>query len=216
MIRLYLKLVLRVATIFLALSVTARALGETQPPNPALVGFTIGCEDKPQPCWYGIVPGVTKIVDVPAMLAQHQISAELDYHALYDNQGYRVSRLESTHNDCPILVSSTNNSDYVITIAFDRCVGVQLVQLRQFIFPDGSAYLWKCNHDQDGLQIAYRNILFYIENTSQIPPSNLTKVDAFTLYSDKNPQGIQVHANGQPIPLQWRYLKVAAVGSGCP
>jgi hypothetical protein len=34
----------------------ARALGGTQPTHPALRGFTEGCEGKPQPCWYGIVP----------------------------------------------------------------------------------------------------------------------------------------------------------------
>lgn len=37
----------------------ARAAGSLQPPNPALAGFTVGCEGKPQPCWYGIVPGMT-------------------------------------------------------------------------------------------------------------------------------------------------------------
>jgi hypothetical protein len=34
-------------------------MGGTQPPNPALRGFVEGCEGKPQPCWYGIMPGVT-------------------------------------------------------------------------------------------------------------------------------------------------------------
>ena len=55
----YFKLTLPIAVIFLALSLTARALAMTQPPNPALRGFVEGCENKPQPCWYGIVPGVT-------------------------------------------------------------------------------------------------------------------------------------------------------------
>ena len=43
----------------LALSLIACAIGTTQRSNPALRGFTEGCKDKPQPCWYGIVPGVT-------------------------------------------------------------------------------------------------------------------------------------------------------------
>jgi hypothetical protein len=53
------KLIVGLTVFFLLLSLTARALGNTQPPNPALRGFVEGCEDKPQPCWYGIVPGVT-------------------------------------------------------------------------------------------------------------------------------------------------------------
>jgi hypothetical protein len=48
-----------VVLIFTALAVIARSIGALQPPNPALRGFIEGCEDKPQPCWYGIVPGVT-------------------------------------------------------------------------------------------------------------------------------------------------------------
>lgn len=53
------KLIVGLTGFFLLLSLTARTMGNTQPPNPALRGFTEGCEDKPQPCWYGIVPGVT-------------------------------------------------------------------------------------------------------------------------------------------------------------
>jgi hypothetical protein len=57
--RLYLKLILSIVLIFLSLSLIARAIGMTQPPNPALRGFMEGCEGKSQPCWYGIVLGVT-------------------------------------------------------------------------------------------------------------------------------------------------------------
>jgi hypothetical protein len=59
--RFYLKLTSTFVVIFLIVNLTARALGTTQPPNPALRGFTEGCEDKPQPCWYGIVPGQTDL-----------------------------------------------------------------------------------------------------------------------------------------------------------
>jgi hypothetical protein len=68
--RLYLKLILPIALIFLVLTLTASALGTTQPPNPALRGFTEGCEDKPQPCWYGIVLGETTLDAVHETLAR--------------------------------------------------------------------------------------------------------------------------------------------------
>jgi len=45
--------------ILLTVSIAAKAIGSLQPPYPALRGFVEGCEDKPQPCWHGIVPGVT-------------------------------------------------------------------------------------------------------------------------------------------------------------
>ncbi len=47
------------SVMLVALNLLASKLGSLQPPSPALAGFVEGCEDKPQPCWYGIVPGVT-------------------------------------------------------------------------------------------------------------------------------------------------------------
>jgi hypothetical protein len=66
---LYLKLILPVIIIFLALSIGTRALGATQPPNPALGPFSEGCEGKPQPCWLGVVPGLTTEAETRKLLA---------------------------------------------------------------------------------------------------------------------------------------------------
>ena len=41
----------------------AKGIGSLQPPNPALQGFTQGCENKPQPCWYGIEPSSVMSLD---------------------------------------------------------------------------------------------------------------------------------------------------------
>lgn len=62
-IGLRLRLAIWFLSIFFVLAVGARLLGSTQPPNPALRGFIEGCEDKPQPCWYGIVPEITTRLD---------------------------------------------------------------------------------------------------------------------------------------------------------
>jgi hypothetical protein len=51
------------------LNVTAHMLGRVQPPKAALMGFMTGCEDKTQPCWYGIVPGVTGVQEVLQIMA---------------------------------------------------------------------------------------------------------------------------------------------------
>jgi hypothetical protein len=66
--RLNLKLPILLFTLCTALTLAARAVGGTQPTHPALRGFTEGCEGKPQPCWYGIVPGVTSMADGKADL----------------------------------------------------------------------------------------------------------------------------------------------------
>jgi len=63
------KIVSGLTVIFLALSLAARVLGGTQPPNPVLRDFLRGCEGKAQPCWYGIIPGVTTVEEVGTLLA---------------------------------------------------------------------------------------------------------------------------------------------------
>jgi hypothetical protein len=63
MTRVYLKLSVPLLVLFTVVGLAARAVGGMQPMHPALRGFTEGCEGKPQPCWYGIVPGVTSMED---------------------------------------------------------------------------------------------------------------------------------------------------------
>jgi hypothetical protein len=59
LIRFYLRLAIVLLLIFGALIPLMSAIGGTQSIHPALRGFIEGCEGIPQPCWYGIVPGVT-------------------------------------------------------------------------------------------------------------------------------------------------------------
>jgi hypothetical protein len=61
MIRSQFKLALILVAVLMVVSLGAKAIGALQPPNPALRGFVEGCEGQPQPCWYGIVPGVTTL-----------------------------------------------------------------------------------------------------------------------------------------------------------
>ncbi|MEO8608336.1 MAG: hypothetical protein ABI690_10660 [Chloroflexota bacterium] len=64
-----LKITLVLVAVLMIVSVGAKAVGALQPLNPALRGFVEGCEGQPQPCWYGIVPGVTS-VDEASILKQ--------------------------------------------------------------------------------------------------------------------------------------------------
>jgi hypothetical protein len=57
--------------IFAAAALAARIAGGAQPTHPALRGFSEGCEGKPQPCWYGILPGVTDTAAIDSALAAH-------------------------------------------------------------------------------------------------------------------------------------------------
>ena len=66
MLRLFFKLALLMILLLTITSLIARAFGNTQSPNSVLDGFTQGCQD--QPCWYGIVPGVTAVDAAKAKL----------------------------------------------------------------------------------------------------------------------------------------------------
>jgi hypothetical protein len=84
--RLALKLIFILTVPFLTLTIAAHVLGSTQPPNPALEGFTVGCEGKPQPCWYGIVPGVTTAHEAKAILTSRGfVSTQTEYPDLVLN-----------------------------------------------------------------------------------------------------------------------------------
>ncbi|MEZ4670301.1 MAG: hypothetical protein R3E39_20535 [Anaerolineae bacterium] len=100
MIHLFLKPILLLAFAFATFSLTARTLGSTQPPNPALEGFTVGCEGKPQPCWYGIVPGETTVNDGVNMLESNSYVLVEQGKVPYGGAGYEFWYKSNTGSPC--------------------------------------------------------------------------------------------------------------------
>jgi hypothetical protein len=78
MIRSQFKVTLFLVAVLMAISMGAKAVGALQPPNPALRGFIEGCEGKPQPCWDGIVPGVTTGDAVKELLKRFEYPFTID------------------------------------------------------------------------------------------------------------------------------------------
>lgn len=66
--RILTKMALMGLVLFATLVISAHSLGARQPINPTLTGFTQGCEGKPQPCWFGVVPGLTTEEEVYQLL----------------------------------------------------------------------------------------------------------------------------------------------------
>lgn len=58
---LYARFILFIFLPLVALSAVAIYTGEAHPTHPALRGMVEGCEDIPQPCWYGITPNQTRV-----------------------------------------------------------------------------------------------------------------------------------------------------------
>ncbi|MBI1281161.1 MAG: hypothetical protein GC179_23750 [Anaerolineaceae bacterium] len=71
--RLLLKFCIFIMLILSVMNLIARAIGTTQPQNSAMRGFTDGCEDQPQPCWYGAIPEETSFDDAVHLIRNHDL-----------------------------------------------------------------------------------------------------------------------------------------------
>lgn len=58
-----LKLSLFLVMVFSSIGFVAQAFGKQQSPNPALSGFTDGCQNTRQSCWYGVLVNQTRVSD---------------------------------------------------------------------------------------------------------------------------------------------------------
>lgn len=135
MTRFLLKPILIIALAFAATGLAARALGSTQPPNPALRGFGELCDSKPQPCWFGIVPEKTEISEVETLLK------ESNYVQTYDPQsleaiGINCNRVWLNLGLYDAWVRRVNNTP--IGLVFSNC---HLLTLGDFVSVLGAPQL---------------------------------------------------------------------------
>jgi hypothetical protein len=71
------RLVLPFILVFTALTLAARTYGAAQMRDPVLAGFIERCDGRPQPCWYGIVPGETSMQEVRSIMEQYSQVREI-------------------------------------------------------------------------------------------------------------------------------------------
>ncbi len=121
------KLTLTLALILTITNLAARALGSLQPANPALRGFTEGCEDKPQPCWYGIVPGVTTFTEANSVLMRYGFEF---------GQNLRESR-HLVAETCNVFFVPSSSGDVIANLTFTDCKSIRWGEMmRHFGTPD--------------------------------------------------------------------------------
>jgi len=133
LIRLAIILTIPIALLCLTLSLTARALGGTQPPHPVLCGFVEGCESKLQPCWYGIVPGVTTTEEAQSLLEQYGLTTQV--HEVHSGLA-RLNELtivdSSTLFGCEISLVDPLQSSYKASLEFRKCNNLMFGELYFF------------------------------------------------------------------------------------
>lgn len=125
MTRFLLKLSLVLVAAFAAFNVAARALGTLQPPNPALAGFTEGCEDKQQPCWYGIVPYETAFDEAKGMAQQKYMVLLPDNETVksWANLTYEIYSASNISPGCKVQFANFTDAIHPIVaeIGFFNC-----------------------------------------------------------------------------------------------
>jgi hypothetical protein len=116
----------RLITILLILgcasTVVARAVGVAQPANAATLGFVEGCDDKPQPCWYGVVPGITNGSEAFRRLSDAGFSRTSIVPARYGDEAHVYARTDFT--DCQTILQYNSNNQHIQRIQL-VCGGIQ-------------------------------------------------------------------------------------------
>lgn len=51
-----------------SMTITAQVIGQQHTPHPALAGFRQDCAHQAQPCWRGIIPGITTVGELATIL----------------------------------------------------------------------------------------------------------------------------------------------------
>lgn len=189
-----LKVAIIILTVLLAGSIAAKAIGSLQSPNnPALRGFTEGCEDKPQPCWYGIIPGVTTEEEA------NQILEKLTYGKSVNIE--HMSRYaEINIIDCDIHIGAYSNLVYAISWA--NCDGLSLGALMNKLGDPKGVY-FMCPQTQERQFYTYGYTVFYTK-------SNLPKLYSLSPYNEIDYVDISPdqydQREGNPIDYKYKWI----------
>ncbi|MBI1281160.1 MAG: hypothetical protein GC179_23745 [Anaerolineaceae bacterium] len=119
MTRIYIKLFMFFMMLLSAGALTASVLGRFRSTNPVLDGIVQGCENQPQPCWYGIRPGKTSLEDAL------QVVSQTDYVKLQRNSHLVTLVYRNTDMRCGVELRIEAGIVDTVTIinCLDRQVG---------------------------------------------------------------------------------------------
>lgn len=138
-------------------------LGSTQPPNPMLEGFTVGCEGKPQPCWYGYTDNA--FIDI-----------QNGAYPLTDLNGYTLRSFSFSEE-----LFRQKRCIYAVrkAIAVTDCV-IKLGEIREFWGKPVSVTISNC-----GIYISFKGGNITLEQPRITIESEIDLISISTAYEDK-------------------------------
>ncbi len=153
LLRLISKLSILVIAALTVLSTAASAIGSIQAPNPALAGFTEGCADKPDPCWYGIIPGVTTLDEGAAILANLQFvfSEKTLLNTEFSSANYRNENFPCVQIEFGIL---SEQPDVIADLSVDYCDRVTIGDFVNALGDPDNLNLSGLNYDHEQFNVS--------------------------------------------------------------
>ncbi len=179
--------------LYLLLNTGMMALGSSQPPHAALAGFSEGCTDKPQPCWYGIVPGVTSENDL------------LDRMAFAGKAKYTFDDLASSHLIYFTLPDTAPACIFTFRIKQDVVIRADVALCRNSTLRLGDIALLSATSSQ-ALSLPPNDVLYDTMSINvdgwPVPDSRVTSINLLP-HTDR----LQQYAWHGFMPL-WRYCQL--------
>jgi hypothetical protein len=136
MVWITLKWVLVFLIMVTILNVVTHMLDSNQSVNPALRGFIEGCEDKPQPCWHGIVPAQTTSDAATTILTS--LGYTVTEAVMLSGGGVQMRALLPDHPDClPSSGQAYKDTKILFAFSISFCDSVTLLDvINQLGIPD--------------------------------------------------------------------------------
>ncbi len=178
------------------LTVAARVLGSTQPPNPALVGFTLGCENQPQPCWYGIVPGMTNVEEASQIIENLGYGMERDENYRLFHAELRLPHYITLYGD-----PATQN---LTRLVLDYYYAKDAVEVGAITALFGTPHSVIYTPDPVGLGFAYDYL--YFGNDGDFPLQ--TSIRFIGLRASRIPNNSQLSTPWRGYAPRWRYCQL--------
>src|SRR5262249_29832776 len=120
-VRLYVKVVCVMVAVIGGVNVAALLFGTQHPSHPALVGFTTGCAGQSQPCWYGIIPGVTTVDEAHQLIPWDQVDVQADF---IESRYYLA--MPDTTDICRVVLDAVNRVITWMTIEYCANTPIQI------------------------------------------------------------------------------------------
>jgi hypothetical protein len=206
--RFFLQLTTALIVVFATTNAIAIAAGNSHPPNPAAAGFSIGCVEAAQPCWYGILPGITSGNEAWGLMEQAGYQLVSIAPSRYGDEAHIYIQLDTALCHTELLYNPTSQRIQRIQLA---CNEMRLGDL-------GSARGMPI-----GLQktSGYAARLLFVGNVSAV---DTTGLDLTSLYSvvpliDLSPLNARVSSEAtfrwHGLLLEWRYCHLEPAALVC-